>query len=80
MRLAVGAVTRATHIQVAIAHTVVLYKLHQRFLGTAILALLRCAQLGRVLGLCLGKPLLVRLTLYGLAIVVRVAAVDVIFT
>ena len=80
VRLAIYAITSAAHIQVAIAHTIVLNELHQRFLGSAILALLRCAQLGRVLGLCLGKPLLVRLTPYGLAIVVRVAAVDVICT
>lgn len=80
VRLAIGTVAGAAHIQVAIAHTIVLNKLHQRLLGSAILALLRCAQLGRVLGLCLGKPLLVRLTLYGLAIIVRVAAVDIIRT
>lgn len=80
VRLAIGAIAGAAHIQVAIAHTRVLNKLHQRFLDSTILALLRCAQLGRILGLCLGKPLLVRLTPYGLAIVVRVAAVDVICT
>lgn len=53
VRLAIGAVAGAAHIQVAIAHTIVFNKLHQRLLGSAILALLRCAQLGRVLGLCL---------------------------